>query len=111
MCRLISAFIVCMVSHVSIQMTILFRLTATVASCVQGTTATEVTATLLVKRNAITLTELTAFSQDGTVNYTDTSSCTTSTVNGDFMELALTFDTAMLSCGIVQVSHFKGAAS
>ena len=93
--------------HYILLLIIHYPLTATVASCIQGTTATEVIATLRVNLNGMEVTELTAYSLDGTVTHAGETSCTTSVVSGGFMELVLTFDTGMLTCGVEQVSLLK----
>ena len=94
--------IVCRWKHSFTALTILFiHVSATVASCVRGATATEVITRLRVRLNGVNIEELTAYSQDGTVAHTGP--CTTTTVKGDVIELALTFDTGALTCGVEQV--------
>ena len=78
-----------------------FPISAAIASCVEGASATEIIATFRVDKKTVDLTEATAYSQDGATAQTGV--CTVG-FTGNIAELVLTFDTTgALPCGIEQV--------
>ena len=69
-------------------------------SCVRGSTATEIIATIRAKINGADVTELTTYDRFG--NPQTDAACTTNTISNDYLQLTLTFDENSPTCGIFQ---------
>ena len=74
-------------------------------SCVRGSSATEIKATIRAKINGADVTELTAHDVAG--NPQTDAACTTNVIENDYIQLILTFDETSPTCGIVQVFRMK----
>ena len=80
----------------------LFMVSVSIVSCLRGSTATEILATVRAKLNGADVTELTTYDEAG--NPQTDPACTTNTITNDSLQLTLTFEEGSPTCGIEQVS-------
>ena len=73
-------------------------------SCLEGSTATEIIATIRAEINGADILQLTAYNQAGDTPES-AAECTTLTITNDILQLDLTFDTGSPTCGIAAVRH------